>query len=245
MNSFRISTRNLFFHRGLLLLAAMVLMQGSLLTVQAKPGAPATKTGATDKPADKAPDKTDKPGEKTAAAGKEATKPTPEPVIENVVPCSPEDLVAKPRDFLGKNVKFNANFFAFSNLALDYKPAYRAAKTHLSFLILRPKSHVPLSELKLAMMIPKEKDPDTQLLATLKDGDSLEITGKVFSTALDDPWVEVLRMKKLNAASDDKDKKADASAADGSKAKAAVDSKQDKAPAGKTETVKPKSAPKN
>lgn len=169
-------------------------------------GLPADAQNSAAKPAVKpAADKS----EKTAVA-KDTAKPAPEPVIENVVSCSAEDLVAKPHEFMGKNVKFNANFFAFSNLALDYKPAFRASKTHLSFLILRGKGHVPLSELKLAMAIPKEKDPDTQLLATLKDGDSLEITGKVFSAALDDPWVEILKLKKLNT--DDKDKKADASA---------------------------------
>jgi len=143
---------------------------------------------------------------------KEAVKPTPavEPVLDNLVSVTAEDLVSKPDDFLNKNVKFNANFFAFSSLALDYKPAYRSSKTHLSFLVLRPNSHIPLSELKLSMMIPKDKDPENTLLATLKDGDQLEIVGKVFSAALDDPWVEVYKVKKLG--SPDKDKTETASA---------------------------------
>ncbi|HEY9870340.1 MAG TPA: hypothetical protein V6D08_14340 [Candidatus Obscuribacterales bacterium] len=145
-----------------------------------------------------------KPAADKAAPEKPAPSKTPEPVLENVVTVTPEDLVNKPQDYLGKNVKFNANFFAFSNLALDYRPAFRSSKTHLSFLVLRPKSHIPLSELKLAMMIPKEKDPESTLLATLKDGDQLELVGKVFSSALDDPWVEVFKLKKLGGSPDEK-----------------------------------------
>ena len=158
------------------------------------PAKPATPAKPAEKPADK-------PADKTTAA---ATKPTPEPVIENVQSVKTEQLVDNPHEYLNKNVKFVANFFAFSSLALDYKPALRASKTHLSFLVLKDNSHIPLSELKLAMAIPKEKDPDNVLLAKLKDGDQLELTGKVFNTALDEPWVEVLRLKLLKAAPDDK-----------------------------------------
>ena len=173
------------------------------------------KTGA-DKPADKSPDadksdKNDKPGDKAAADKAAADKkepPKPEVVIENVVPVKTDDLVEKPHDFLGKNVKFNCAFVAFSNLGLDYKPAFRSSKTHISFLVSKAKKQIPLSELKLAMTIPKDKDPDTTLLANLKEGDSIEITGKVFSSALDDPWLEVLRLKKLGG----DDKKADVTA---------------------------------
>jgi hypothetical protein len=133
---------------------------------------------------------------------KEAAK-TPEPDLTNVVSVNADDLVNKPQEYLGKNVKFTANFFAFTNLALDYKPAFRSSKTHLSLLVLRPGSHVPLSELKLAMMMPKEKDPETDLLAKLKDGDQVEIVGKEFSAALDDPWVEIFKLKRIGAAKEE------------------------------------------
>ncbi len=161
--------------------------------LQAAPTTPAPRPG-TARPFEKTPEKTPE----------KATKPTPEPVIENVQNVNAEQLVDKPHDYLNKNVKFTANFFAFSSLALDYKPALRPAKTHLSFLILKDNSHIPLSELKLAMAIPKEKDAENTLLAKLKDGDQLEITGKVFNTALDEPWVDVLRLKLLKAAPDEK-----------------------------------------
>ncbi len=179
---------------------------------------PATDKPSTDKPGADKPG-TDKPAaDKPADKGAPAKAATPEPVLENVVTASSDDLISKPQEFLGKNVKFTANFFAFSNLALDYKPAFRSSKTHLSFLVLKSNSHIPLSELKLAMMIPKEKDPESTLLATLKDGDQLEMVGKVFSAALDEPWVEVFKVKKLNASPEEK--KASATGGDaGSSAK--------------------------
>jgi hypothetical protein len=156
-------------------------------------------------PAKAAPAKKEEPKDEK----KEAAKP--EVDVSNAITVNPDDLVNKPNEYLGKNVKFTANFFAFSNLALDYKPAFRSSKTHLSLLVLKPGTHIPLSELKLAMMIPKDKDPETELLAKLKDGDQVEIIGKEFSAALDDPWVEIYKLKRLSAAKDEKDdKKADA-----------------------------------
>jgi hypothetical protein len=164
---------------------------------------------STDKKEDKSDKKEDKSDKKEAKASEKPVN-KPEPVIENVVAVGAEDLVDKPRDYLGRNVKFTAPFCSFTNLALDYKPALRPAKTHLSILVARSKKiKIPLSELKLAMMTPGEKDPETTLLANLKEGDMLEITGKVFSTALDEPWVDILRLKKIGGSSDDK--KADAS----------------------------------
>ncbi|MBS1954746.1 MAG: hypothetical protein JST89_11200 [Cyanobacteria bacterium SZAS-4] len=174
--------------------AMMAVAIGGVRPLHAAPTAAPAAKPATTKPAEKTPEK----------APEKATKPTPEPVIENVQNVNAEQLVDKPHEYLNKNVKFTANFFAFSSLALDYKPALRPAKTHLSFLILKDNSHIPLSELKLAMAIPKEKDAENTLLAKLKDGDQLEITGKVFNTALDEPWVDVLRLKLLKAAPDEK-----------------------------------------
>lgn len=165
------------------------------------------------KPADSkaAPAKADDKKEPVKAADKkEPVKPAPEIVIENVVNVPAENLVEHANEYLNKNVRFVANFHAYSALALDYKPALRPAKTNLSFLVLRNNSKVPLSELKLAMAIPKEgdKSPQAVLITELKEGDQLEITGKVFAVALDEPWVDVLKIKRLKAAADDKDKKA-------------------------------------
>lgn len=141
----------------------------------------------------------------------------PETPIENVVNVSTNELVDKAHDYVGKNIKFNAKFFAFSSLALDYKPALRSSKTYLSFLVLRPEAHIPYSEIKLAMPIPKEKDPESQVLTSLKDGDEVEVTGRVFASPMDEPWVDVLRLKRLSSAEDDKKSEKKLSSSDSQK----------------------------
>jgi len=179
------------------------------------------------KPAAKTADKTsEKPAEKT-----EAKKPTPEPepVIENVQNVSTDQLIDKPHEYLNKNVRFLANFSGFSSLALDYKPAMRASKAYLSFLVTKENSKVPLSEIKLAMVMPKEKDEvHNKLLTALKEGDQVEITGKVFSTALDEPWLDVLRLKKLKSAPEKEDKDKDKKASADDKDKDGKDNKDGK-----------------
>lgn len=163
----------------------------------------------------------DKEKDKTSAekAKEKAAAAKPEPVIPDVVPVSTDQLVEKPHEFLNKNIRFTANFASFSNLALDYKPAMRSSKTNVSFLVYRPTTKVPYSEIKLAMPLPKETEPENHLLLSLKDGDEVEVTGKVFATALDEPWVDVLRLKKLHAVQDDK-KVADAKEKDKDREKA-------------------------
>ncbi len=187
---------------------ALVLSTGSVFA-QPKPAVKSAKPAASadSKATDKSADDKKKTDDKASADKKDA-KPVPEAPIENVVGVQAEDLVRTPNDYLGKNIRFTAPFFSFSNVALDYKPALRASKSHFSFLVLRPNSHVPLSELKLAMPIPKdEKDPMSKVIAGFKEKDELEITGKVFAVALDEPWVDVLRIKKIKSAPDEKAEK--------------------------------------
>ncbi|MCK7484454.1 MAG: hypothetical protein MZU97_02065 [Bacillus subtilis] len=100
-----------------------------------------------------------------------------------------------------------ATFERFSTLGLDYKPAFRDSKKYISFLIRRTDvtdHSIPLSELKL--IIAREK---AEKLIDLESGDKIEITGEVFSTALNDPWVEVESIKiispKVKNVSDKKD----------------------------------------
>ncbi|MBI1269304.1 hypothetical protein GC174_02610 [bacterium] len=162
------------------------------------------KTKEKEKSKETAPDKDkDKDKDKKAEAEEEDFK---EPVITDAIDVTTDKLVDAPKNYMGKNIKFKSEFFAFSNLALNYKPALRPQKKFISFLVYRPKSKVPFSELKLAMKIPKEKDPRNKMLSSLQDGDTIEVTGKVFSTALDEPWVDVLNLKKLASAKKDKDK---------------------------------------
>jgi hypothetical protein len=193
--------------------AAIVLASAVVLPINtiAAPAKPAAKTEK----------EKEKPAEK-----KESSKP--EPVIENVQSVTPDQLIEKPHEYLNKNVRFTANFYAFSSLALDYKPAMRASKQYLSFLVTKETSKVPLSEIKLAYLMPKENDEkENKLLTQLKEGDQVEITGKVFNTALDDPWLDVLKLKKLKSAPEhddkDKDKKASADDKDKDKDKKAGD----------------------
>lgn len=141
-----------------------------------------------------------KNGDKKADAKDAKAEPEKEIVVPNVVALTTDKLVADPKGYLGKNIKFTAAFSAFTNLALNYKPAFRSQKENISFLVFRPESKIPYSELKLAMPIPKEKDPKSKMLVSLKEGDTIEVTGHVFSTALDEPWVDVLKLKKLASA---------------------------------------------
>lgn len=134
-------------------------------------------------------------GEKGKGSEK-AAKPAPEVPIADVHDVTTDQLTEKPHDFLNKNVKFSAIFASFSTLPLDYKPALRPAKTHVGLLVYRPNSKIPYSELKLALPMPKEKEPENKVLMDLHDGDTIEIIGKEFATPLDEPWLDVLRLKK-------------------------------------------------
>lgn len=102
---------------------------------------------------------------------------------------SPLDVVARPNFYLNKNIKIKAKFDKFSTLGLDYKPAMRSSEKYISFLIQRPDitdHNIPLSELKIFLdRTEAEKHID------LNSGDVIEFTGKIFSTALGDPWMDV------------------------------------------------------
>jgi hypothetical protein len=120
--------------------------------------------------------------------------------------AKPLEIIEKPGNFLNKNVKFQAKFDKFSTLGLDYKPAMRSSKDYISFLIRRPdissEYTIPLSELKLII-----KRIEAEKLIDLESGDEIEVTGKVFSTALSDPWMDVDKIKSLTVKKD-KDKNA-------------------------------------
>lgn len=97
-------------------------------------------------------------------------------------------MVENPEIYLNKNVKFKAKFDKFSTLGLDYKPAFRSSEKYISFLIQRGNittHNVPLSELKIFLTRTEaEKHID------LNSGDEIEVSGKVFSNALGDVWMD-------------------------------------------------------
>ena len=102
---------------------------------------------------------------------------------------NPLDMLAKPSFYLNKNVKIKAKFDKFSTLGLDYTPAMRSSEDYISFLIQRPDvpdHNIPLSEMKIFL-----KRSEAEKHIDLDAGDLIEFSGKVFSTALGDIWMDV------------------------------------------------------
>jgi len=118
-----------------------------------------------------------------------ATKPAEGGVIK----VNSLDLVKNPDKYINKNIVMNCKFDKFSTLGLDYKPAHKSSEDFISFLIKRDDTinDIPLSELKIFL------DKKTaEKFINLKSGDNITVTGKVFSAALGDPWVEVTNLEK-------------------------------------------------
>lgn len=111
------------------------------------------------------------------------------------VSVNPLDVVANPYRYLRRNIKIKAKFDKFSTLGLDYSPAMRSSEKYISFLIQRPDTSnhdIPLSELKIFL-----KKEVAEKNIDLDAGDEIEFTGKIFSTALGDPWMDVDSFKVL------------------------------------------------
>lgn len=113
------------------------------------------------------------------------------------------DVVANPYKYLKKNIRIKAKFDKFSTLGLDYAPAMRSSEKYISFLIQRPditNHNIPLSELKIFL----DKDIAEKNI-DLDAGDEVEFTGRVFSVALGDPWMDVDDFKVLTKKEPKKD----------------------------------------
>ncbi len=107
----------------------------------------------------------------------------------SVITVDPLDVVARPNFYLNKNIKIKAKFDKFSTLGLDYKPAMKSSENFISFLIQRPDitdHNIPLSEFKIFL---DRKEAEKHI--DLNSGDIVEFSGKIFSTALGDPWMNV------------------------------------------------------
>ncbi len=118
------------------------------------------------------------------------------PVPKNVISTVPLRVVQNPRDFLNHDIKMNAIFDKFSTLGLDYDAALRPTADYVGFLIQRDDivdHNIPLSEMKLFL-----KRDYAEKFIDLNTGDKIEIYGKVFSTALGDPWIDVYKINILN-----------------------------------------------
>lgn len=139
-----------------------------------------------------------------ATPGSAPVKTLPAPVKTDIATpqsyktIDPVSLVNDPQSYLNNQVKISATFDKFTSLGLDYPPAKRDSKSYIAFLIKRPdvpaQYNIPLSELKILM-----KREKAEKFIDLESGDQIEVYGKVFSTALGDPWVEVDSIKVLKA----------------------------------------------
>lgn len=113
-----------------------------------------------------------------------STKTVQKPVV-----AMPLNVVANPNKYLGKTLKMQATFDKFSTLGLDYNKALRKSTEYIGILVQRDDvvdHNIPLSEMKLFLkkdLAEKHIDLDT--------GDKIEMVAKVFSTALNDPWLDV------------------------------------------------------
>jgi len=115
------------------------------------------------------------------------------------------EVVSNPYRYLKRNIKIKGKFDKFSTLGLDYPPAMRASDKYISFLIQRPditNHNIPLSELKIFL-----KKEVAEKNIDLDAGDEVEFTGRVFSTALGDAWMDVDEFKVLNKVKKDENKK--------------------------------------
>ncbi len=116
----------------------------------------------------------------------------------------PLELVANPYKYNKRNIKIKGKFDKFSTLGLDYPSAMRSHDEYISFMIQRPdvtNHNIPLSELKIFL-----KKDEAEKHIDLDAGDEISFTGKVFSTALGDPWVDVHSLTVINKVKKD-DKK--------------------------------------
>ena len=112
------------------------------------------------------------------------------------IDVNPLNIVANPSKYLRRNVRIKAKFDKFSTLGLDYPPAMRSSEKYISFLIQRPDitdHNIPLSEMKIFL-----KKEVAEKNIDLDAGDEIMFSGKVFSTALGDAWIDVDEFKVLN-----------------------------------------------
>ncbi len=148
-------------------------------------------------PAKKAEPKTTdgKTGDAKDAVDKAALDKEIEASLATATKVDPLAVLKEPGQYMSKKVTFTGTFNRFADIALDYKKAFRDSRDYVTFFILRPDvdSHtIPLAEMKL--FFPRKKSPEVMDLET---GDKIQVIGTEFSTALDEPWIDVEHIKIL------------------------------------------------
>ena len=100
------------------------------------------------------------------------------------------EVVSNPYKYKNRNIRIQDKF---STLGLDYPAAMRPHDKYISFMIQRPditNHNIPLSELKIFL-----KKEMAEKNIDLNTGDEISFEGKIFSTALGDPWMDVDNLK--------------------------------------------------
>jgi len=98
------------------------------------------------------------------------------------------DLVAKPKDFMNKEVVITGEFYSFSTIPLDYDKALRSSKDFIGLILARPdQTEIPLVELKLLAPLEMFKEQNINI----EHGDIVSLEGKVYAVALGEPWLEI------------------------------------------------------
>ena len=134
----------------------------------------------------------------TNAAATVPVKPTAAQTAQQIIITTPLKIVGNPSYFLNKKITMNAKFDKFTTLGLDYKKAMRDSQKYLGFLVQRDDvadHNIPLSELKLFIT-----RTYAEKFIDLNTGDKIKITGKVFSTALGDGWIDVEKIEVIEKA---------------------------------------------
>ena len=124
--------------------------------------------------------------------------------VQKPINAMPLNIVANPSKYLNKTVKMQATFDKFSTLGLDYKKALRPSSDYIGILIQRDDvidHNIPLSEMKLFL----KKDLAEKYI-DLDSGDKIEIVAKVFSTALNDPWLDIESLNVIKKAKKEENK---------------------------------------
>ena len=140
-----------------------------------------------------------------AAAPISTTQPAAKAQAPKITNTTSLAIVDAPNKFLNKTVKMQATFDKFSTLGLDYNKALRKSTDYIGILIQRDdvvNHSIPLSEMKLFL----KKDLAEKHI-DLDSGDKIEITAKVFSTALNDPWLDISNIKVIKKAKPEENKK--------------------------------------
>jgi hypothetical protein len=129
------------------------------------------------------------------AKDKETLKKEFDASLTTATPVETLALVQNPAQYVNKKVTFTATFNRFADIALDYKKAFRDSRDYVTFFVLRPDvtDHtIPLSEMKL--FFPRKKSSEVM---DLDSGDKIQVIGTEFSTALDEPWIDVEHIRVL------------------------------------------------